>query len=219
MKTSFTMIIMLGANLCWAQIPAAVQQLLEAHAEAEESATQLDGHYLQQLEYFRKHPININATSAEELQQLKILTAPQLMSLVQYEKFAGKLIDIYELQAVPAFDRKTIMELLPYIRVGEALSLRESLAARLKGDQSILIRMSRVVQQAKGYQQAAANHYLGDPNHLLFQYRFQYKDLLYFGISADKDAGEQFFRGAQHNGFDFYSIHLFTRRLRLVKTL
>jgi DNA uptake protein ComE-like DNA-binding protein len=219
MKAIFISLILFIANSCYAQVPPTVQQQLEAHAEAEETSTQLEGHYLQQLEYFRKHPININATSSEELQQLKILNATQVMALLQYEKFAGKLIDIYELQAVPGLDLKTIGELLPYIRVGEALTIRESLGARLKGDQSVLIRMSRVMQKSKGYLRSSANHYLGNPDHLLFQYRFQYKDLLYFGLSADKDAGEQFFRGAQHNGFDFYSIHLFVRKLRLVKAL
>ena len=211
--------MMLTFNLCHAQVPPSVQQQMEARAEAEGAEIQLDGHYLQQLEYFKKHPININATSPEELEQLRILSEAQIKSLVEYEKFAGKLIDIYELQAVPGFDVNTIRKLLAYIIVGQAVSLKENLVARLKGDQNILLRSSRVMQRAAGYQRSPGNYYLGGRDHLMLQYRFQYKDLLYFGLSADKDAGEQFFRGAQKAGFDFYSLHLFLRKLGWVKAL
>jgi hypothetical protein len=31
--------------------------------------------------------------------------------------------------------------------------------------------------------------------------------MLYFGLTSDKDAGEQFFKVAQSKGFDFYSFH------------
>src|SRR4051794_19967000 len=126
MKTTLFFLTLISFHHCWGQVPPQVQQQLEARAENEEAATQLEGHYLYQLEYFRKHPININATSADELQQLKILTEPQLLSLMQYEKFAGILIDIYELQAIPGFDLNTIKKLLPYIIVGEAFSMKET---------------------------------------------------------------------------------------------
>jgi hypothetical protein len=36
---------------------------------------------------------------------------------------------------------------------------------------------------------------------------------------ADKDAGEQFFKGAQKYGFDFYSFHLFARKLGSIQAL
>ena len=40
-----------------------------------------------------------------------------------------------------------------------------------------------------------------------------------YGFTAEKDAGEQFFRGAQKNGFDFYSAHFFVRNLGIIKSL
>ena len=48
---------------------------------------------------------------------------------------------------------------------------------------------------------------------------FAYKNLLQFGVVGDKDAGEQFFSGAQNLGFDFYSIHLFARNVGRIKAL
>ncbi len=53
--------------------------------------------------------------------------------------------------------------------------------------------------------------YLGSPYRIYTRYRFRYRHNLSFGITAEKDEGEEFFRGTQPNGFDFYSAHLFIR--------
>ncbi len=51
------------------------------------------------------------------------------------------------------------------------------------------------------------------------RYKHVYKNLLQYGIVAEKDAGEQFFKGGQKQGFDFYSAHLFIRNAGIVKAL
>ncbi|MEZ4759397.1 MAG: hypothetical protein R2810_06365 [Flavobacteriales bacterium] len=52
--------------------------------------------------------------------------------------------------------------------------------------------------------------YLGPSYKLYTRYRFRYRQNISFGITAEKDEGEEFFTGAQPDGFDFYSAHLFT---------
>lgn len=54
---------------------------------------------------------------------------------------------------------------------------------------------------------------------LYARYRYTFTDQLSFGITAEKDAGEEFFSGTQKNGFDFYSAHLFYRGKGWLKTL
>ncbi|MDB5251376.1 MAG: helix-hairpin-helix protein [Flaviaesturariibacter sp.] len=49
----------------------------------------------------------------------------------------------------------------------------------------------------------------GSPDHLLVRYRYQFKNLLRYGLTAEKDAGEPFGKG----GFDFYSAHVFARHI------
>jgi len=61
--------------------------------------------------------------------------------------------------------------------------------------------------------------YLGSPYQLYSRYRFKYRNNVSFGITAEKDAGEEFFRGTQRDGFDFYSAHLFLRDVGPLKTL
>ena len=61
--------------------------------------------------------------------------------------------------------------------------------------------------------------YLGSPIKLYARYRFRYRQNISFGITAEKDEGEEFFRGTQKQGFDFYSAHLFVRNIGPVKAL
>ncbi len=202
------------------ELPPATQQQLENAAEALDDEAQKDDSFLQQLDYYTKHPINLNEARAEDLQPLRFLNDLQIQSIVRYRNLLGKFINIYELQAVPSLDLVSIKKILPYVYVGPAVSTIESLGSRFKdGDQYILFRLSRVFEKQKGYNTSLATHYSGDQNHLLLRYRYQYKDLLQFGLVADKDPGEQFFGGAQNKGFDFYSVHFFARRLGKIKAL
>ncbi len=61
--------------------------------------------------------------------------------------------------------------------------------------------------------------YLGSPYKLYARYRFRYRQNISFGVTAEKDEGEQFFKGTQRDGFDFYSAHLFLRNVGPVKAL
>jgi hypothetical protein len=53
--------------------------------------------------------------------------------------------------------------------------------------------------------------YLGSPYRLYTRYRFRYRHNLSLGFTVEKDEGEQFFRGTQPQGFDFFSGHFFLR--------
>lgn len=61
--------------------------------------------------------------------------------------------------------------------------------------------------------------YLGSPYKIYARYRFRYRQNISFGVTAEKDEGEQFFKGTQPDGFDFYSAHLFLRNVGPVKAL
>lgn len=61
--------------------------------------------------------------------------------------------------------------------------------------------------------------YLGSPYKLYTRYRFRYRNNVSAGITAEKDEGEEFFKGSQQQGFDYYSAHLFIRDIGPLKTL
>ncbi|MEI9911794.1 MAG: hypothetical protein WDO71_20365 [Bacteroidota bacterium] len=115
----------------------------------------------------------------------------------------------------------TIRKLLPFITVGSSLSVKEDFNQRIQeGDHSLLLRVSQVLERSKGFDKSTAGtKYLGSPQRLFFRYRYIYKNLLQLGIVGDKDAGEQFFKNAQNKGFDFYSFHLFARKIGIIQAL
>ena len=217
MKWLFSIWLLFFSALAAAQeVPVNTEQQLENLGEENIE----DDALLQQLSFFQKHPLNLNTATAEELSLLRLLTGLQVQNLLSYRKVFGRLLHLYELQAVPGFDLLTIQKLLPYIMVGEAQTVKETFATRWKGGaRYAFVRFGRTLERSKGYDTSLPTHYLGKPFHLQMRAVYQYKNLLYYGLVADKDAGEAFFRGAQKNGFDFYSVHFFVRNLGRVKAL
>jgi hypothetical protein len=53
------------------------------------------------------------------------------------------------------------------------------------------------------------SYYYGNQDHYYSRFRYSYRTNLSLGITGEKDPGEEFFKGAQKNGFDFYSAHAF----------
>ncbi|MBL7738591.1 MAG: helix-hairpin-helix domain-containing protein [Chitinophagaceae bacterium] len=196
------------------------EQQLENLTDADQAETE-DDSYLQQLEQFRKHPVNLNTADAPELKELRVITDLQINNLLAYRKLFGNLVSIYELQAVPSWDIATIRKLLPFVTIAVSFSAIENFRKRLTdGDHSVLLRVSQVLEKAKGFDKTTPGaKYLGSPQRLFFRYRYNYKNLLQFGVVGDKDAGEQFLKGAQSKGFDFYSFHLFARKAGIIQAL
>lgn len=205
------------------QEPIEITQQLEDLTETDEDMENEDDAYPQSLQQFIKHPINLNYTDAGQLEQLNFLSPLQISNLFSYRKLLGNLISIYELQAIPGWDVELIRKLRPYITVSEKQVLLKSLNDRLKeGNHSILIRSSLILEKSRGYlldSSTAKSYYPGSGQKILFRYKYNFKNLLQYGVTAEKDAGEQFFRGAQKMGFDFYSAHFFMRNSGIIKSL
>lgn len=216
------LILALGAALAGRtqEVPPVTEQQLENLADAEQLETE-DDSYLQQLEQFRRHPLNLNTADRDELRELRLLTDLQIGNFISYRRLFGSLIDIHELQAVPGWDLITLRRLVPLITIENPFLIKEDIKQRLRaGDHSVLLRASQIIERSQGYDPAApGTKYLGSPQRLLFRYRYSYKNLLQYGVLGDKDAGEPFFAGRQKTGFDFYSFHLFLRRVGNVQSL
>ncbi|MGZ5220193.1 MAG: ComEA family DNA-binding protein, partial [Chitinophagaceae bacterium] len=201
-------------------IPPSAEQQLENLTDAEQAETE-DDSYLQQLEHFRRDPVNLNIADINELRELRILTDLQIANLISYRRLFGKFISIYELQAVPTWDVSTLRKLLPFITIASPVSLKDDFTMRFKGgSNSLLFRFSQVLEKQKGFDKTTTgSQYQGSPQRLFLRYRYMYKNLLQYGLVAEKDAGEEFFKGSQKKGFDFYSFHLFARKIGMIQAL
>jgi len=195
---------------------------LETMAEKTQT-TPLDDSYDLDLDYFKRHPLNLNSADESKINRLQILTVLQVKNFISYRNLLGPLLSIREMQAVPGWDIETIRQLLPYVVVGNDESLYSTMKERWKGgDADVLVRVSEVIEKSKGYErpvEPGASYYEGSPQNIFIRYTYNYKQLLAFGFTGEKDAGEPFFRGAQRYGFDFYSFHFFLRQVGLIRAL
>ena len=227
-KIFFAILVLVCLNRVQAQVTeppgSAVEQQLEDITASNEDAETEDDSYLIELNSFLKNPVNLNTADRNLLEDLKILSPMQIQSLISYRERLGNLISIYELQAVPGWDVGTIRKLRPFITVSTEAAITANILKRLRGgDKTLLVRATRVLEDARGYiadsAGATGNYYAGSPEKLLIRYRYKYKNLLQYGFLGEKDPGEELFKGTQKQGFDFYSAHFFLRNSGIIKAL
>ena len=183
---------------------------------------------VEQLNYFYDHPLNLNTASKEDLFELMLLTDLQINALLLHRELFGKLISIYELQAVPYWDLQTIELVSPFVKVDDKLDqLHVGLKEALKqGKFELYLRYQSILEEKEGYKDvpdsillSSNKYYYGDPNRYYTRFRYSYRTNLSFGVTAEKDPGESFFRGAQKNGFDFYSAHAYYKGGKYLKAI
>lgn len=182
-----------------------------------------DDHNAQSLDHYLRTPLNLNAADEAALSEFFFLSPLQIRQLLDYRSLLGELLSIYELQAVPGWDPAIIGKIRPYVVVQQTAGMLEQFRTRLKGGtHQLLARVSQALQPSEGFRAdplTGEPAYKGSPQRLFLRYGYQYKHLLQYGFAAEKDAGEELFRGSQRKGFDFYTAHLFIRDLGFVHTL
>ena len=204
------------------------KQKIENYSEQTQSELDIT-EIVANLEYYQKHPINLNNTNYGELASLGILDDIHIKSLLDHIQTNGKFLTLYELQTIVGFDVDLIAQLLPYVRVstGEDRKLWHWKDMGRWGMQDVMMRYQRVIEKQKGYgavgdsmQGVSPNSsYLGSADKVLVKYRFNYINILKIGLTAEKDAGEDFGRGSNPCGFDFYSGYINVNHIGILKSM
>ncbi|HNR47998.1 MAG TPA: helix-hairpin-helix domain-containing protein [Bacteroidia bacterium] len=178
----------------------------------------------EQLQYLSANPINLNTATRDELMQTGLFTEMQAQAIIDYREKTGNFQSLYELQVVDYFSIQDIRDILPYVTVGSTLNVTETLKKMItNGNSRLIVRGQRYLEKQKGFRDGTASDkinpaYPGSPWKLYTQYQYRFKQNLSFNITAEKDQGEEFFKGSQKNGFDFYSAHLAIRDLGIIRT-
>ena len=205
-----------------------VQQRIEFIAEQLETEEIDLTNVVEQLNYYFDHPLNLNSATAEELEEFNLLTSIQIQDLLLHRKLFGKFISIYEIQSLEYWDLQTIQLLKPFIRVDDKLdNLHVSFKEALKqGNYEVFLRYQSTPENKKGYSnvpdsilKTSNSYYYGNADRYYTRLRYSYRTNISIGITGEKDAGEQFFQGAQKHGFDFYSAHAFFKVGKYIKSV
>jgi len=176
---------------------------------------------LEELSNRLQEPVNLNSATREQLEQFPFLSDIQIEHLLAYIYIHGQMETIYELQLVEELDKQTIQYLLPFVCIK---AINNEPAFRWKtilkdagryGKNEVLTRLDIPFYKRKGYEHT----YLGPSVYNSVKYTFRYRDQLYAGGVAEKDAGEPF--AALHNryGYDYYSFYLLLQNCGRLKSL
>lgn len=172
--------------------------------------------FYEALFQYYMQPLDLNQASQEELQALFILSEAQIQSFFQHLRRSGKLLSIYELQAIPGWDLQTIYQLLPFVQVQDVGFRKNNrpLLSRIKelGQGMVLIRQERILEERQGYKprnDTLPPPYLGSPDKIYVRFRMNRAHDFSFGLTLEKDAGEALsWKPAEKRyGADFISFH------------
>lgn len=167
----------------------------------------------ERFELLKRRPLDLNKATEKDLRDLIVLSDLQIANLIKHRQKFGPFISIYELQSLELFDLRTIYMILPYVKLGTNEDIAAGFLNAIKnGRHEVLARSRGVMNVQKGYtsmqRNSGSSYYPGDPFNHYVRYRFYGEDRLSISLVGEKDPGEQFFKGARKDGFDFYSGHI-----------
>jgi len=122
---------------------------------------------------YYQNPIDLNKADYEELSTLLVLSDEQIKNLLNHIAKNGKMLSIYELQAIDGFNLSTIYSMLPFMAVDDVSMNIDAgpLWKRMltEDNNSIIIRTERTLEDQRGYNPVPKDdgtlpsHYLGGP--------------------------------------------------------
>jgi hypothetical protein len=219
---SFFSLVLIGQrDSIPSMLPPYIQETIEDFLQNTESEGVFDFNtLLETLEGYYERPLDLNQAEEADLQSLQLLSDAQILNFLEYRRRLGPLIALYELQAIPSFDLSTVRRIQAFVTLRSDMDDYQIPLGDLikEGKNELYLRWNRILESQKGFSQIEEQTlrpvYEGDPNQLYLRYKHSYSNRFSFGMTAEKDRGEAFFRGSNPKGFDYYSAHLYLRNYR-----
>lgn len=203
-----------------------LEEMMENIAnDSEDANTENNDTYLETLNDYVERPLNLNKVTEDELHDFPFLTPQQINGILDYREKYGPFINRLELQAIPELDLRTAKMMEPFVRETDLMNFNIPLGKLLfGGTNTVFLRYQQFLQPQEGYQKldtlpdgTAYSAYKGSPQRLYARYRYNYSNKISYGITAEKDPGEEFLKGSNKKGFDFYSAHFYIRNVGIFK--
>lgn len=184
----------------------------------------------EELSEIAEHPFNINTITKEELEQLPFLSDRMIENILYYIYKYGPMLTKNELLGIEGMDWQTRKFLTDFIYIGPSDNEKDRLKWKnlwKYNKQELLTRLDIPFNTKAGYAgydeetlaESPNKRYYGDPFYHNIRYRFQYRNQIYIGLTAEKDAGEPFFVRYNRKGYDSYSGYVFLSNFKRLKTL
>ncbi len=167
--------------------------------------------FIDNLEKTAENPINLNTATKEELEDLNLLTAYQIENLILYRNNVGNIYTIFELIGIDGFNTNLINDLTNFIYAGELKPIVNNISRN-----EVNLRTQYTLEESKGFEE---KQFRGIRPKLFLKYSFKKGEIFSAGITTENDSGEEFFKGSNVQGFDFYSGHLCWNGQNIIKRI
>lgn len=163
--------------------------------------------FIDRLHELAENPVKINAADEEQISRLFFLSDFQVKALAEYVHSSGRIVSVYELAAIPGFDKSTVEMIIPFITLGYYL-VNNSDSVRWRN--SMITNLST---KSGNYDTS----YLGSASRLLTKYKFT-SGAFSGGFTMEKDPGEKLLSGNPPLP-DFLSAYLAYSGIGLIKKI
>ena len=166
----------------------------------------------ERLQQLSEHPINLNNTTREELEQLPFLSDQQIDELIEYLLRYGPMRSFGELRMIRAMDFQQLALLPFFVEIGE-VPKKKSTFPRWSdlahyGKHTLTLTGRLPFYNHQGDLTNSDKNYLGPKYRHSLRYEFSYGSTLKLGLVGVQDAGEPFFSSHNPWGYDTYSYYL-----------
>lgn len=214
-KAFFTAMVVCGlSDGSHSQVPGAryptLESLIEVLSEESEEGTDILL-WIEELQFLAENQIDINLATAGELRRIPFLNEIAATNILAHREKSGAFKSVFEVASVIGVGRDLAEKLSFFIFAGdESADLKDSWKSSGRAQHQLLVKGWQNFPKQAGYlsQNEKPPAYLGDPQKIYTRYLFRRGIHLQAGVTGDRDAGEQFFKGSNPQGFDFYSAHV-----------
>lgn len=184
---------------------------------------------LEELAALHEHPFNLNTATKDDLEQLPFLDGDEIEEILAYVYRYGPMQSLGELMLIEELDYQTRQFLTLFVYVENPVEEKEKLRLKtlLKGGRhEVTSRLDVPLYKRDGYKipedevllKNQNKVYLGNSLYHNIRYTYQYRNRLFWGFTAEKDAGEPF--GSYGNkAYDAYSFHFLLKDCGKLKAL
>jgi hypothetical protein len=182
-----------------------MEQLAESLAASDNGSSE-STLLLEDLSYYSGQPIFINLATEEELLRLNLFNFKQVHEIISYREKYGSIITLNELSVMNDFSEELLQKAEPFVHFDIAPdSLQKKWDRMIR--QTLLLRIKETFPVSSGYLSHDGKQpaYGGMPVSSFARYRAEVGKWMEIGITAENDAGEDFFSHSNRRGFDFLS--------------
>ena len=196
------------------------EEVIEQWVNNQESNSYQLENLIESLDELKENPLPINIATKEQLERFPFLSDLLIENILYYIYKHGPMLSDKELMLVKDMDQQTArcLKLFITFQQPDKEENKSTLKNILKyGKQELSTRVDIPVYTKVGY--LKENGYLGSSFYNNLRYSFRYSDKVYWGLTAEKDAGEPFFNRENKKGYDYYSPYLLIKNMGRLKTL